>query len=63
MSLLAVTLLFLSSPSSHPLTLSPTPSCTLSLNRPSLYNNNIGDDGARALGEALKTNTTLTYLQ
>ena len=28
----------------------------------SLWNNNIGDDGARAVGDALKTNTTLTEL-
>ena len=28
----------------------------------SLQNNNIGDDGARAVGDALKTNTTLTEL-
>ena len=29
----------------------------------SLYNNNIGADGARAVGDALKTNKTLTYLE
>ena len=28
----------------------------------SLDNNNIGADGARAVGDALKTNTTLTEL-
>ena len=28
----------------------------------SLEKNNIGDDGARAVGDALKTNTTLTEL-
>ena len=28
----------------------------------SLVNNNIGDDGARALGEALKSNTVLKTL-
>ena len=28
----------------------------------SLENNNIGNDGARAVGDALKTNTTLTFL-
>ena len=39
--------------------------CTLSplLSPHSLYNNNIGADGARALGDALKTNKTLTYLE
>ena len=29
----------------------------------SLENNNIGADGARAVGDALKTNTTLTRLE
>ena len=29
----------------------------------SLENNNIGDDGARSVGDALKTNTTLTRLE
>jgi hypothetical protein len=29
----------------------------------SLYSNNIGDAGARALGEALQVNTTLTTLE
>ena len=29
----------------------------------SLHNNNIGDDGARAVGDALKTNTMLTTLK
>ena len=28
----------------------------------SLDNNNIGDDGARSVGDALKTNSTLTEL-
>ena len=36
---------------------------TSSLSSYSLDNNNIGDDGARVVGDALKTNTTLTYLE
>ena len=38
--------------------------CPLSplLSPRSLQNNNIGADGARAVGDALKTNTTLTEL-
>ena len=38
-------------------------SLTSSLSPYSLWNNNIGADGARALGDALKTNTTLTSLK
>ena len=38
-------------------------SLTSSLSPYSLSGNNIGDDGARAVGDALKTNTTLTYLK
>jgi hypothetical protein len=33
------------------------------LNMCSLRNNNIGDDGAQALGAALQVNTTLTKLR
>ena len=36
---------------------------TSSLSPYSLDNNNIGDDGVRAVGDALKTNNTLTYLK
>ena len=36
---------------------------TSSLSSYSLDNNNIGDDGARVVGDALKTNTTLTRLE
>ena len=35
---------------------------SLLLSLRSLYNNNIGADGARAVGDALKNNTTLTAL-
>ena len=40
---------------SHPHTLTPS--------RTSLYDNNIGPEGARALAETLRTNTTLTELK
>ena len=36
---------------------------TSSLSSYSLDNNNIGDEGARAVGDALKTNTTLKELR
>ena len=36
---------------------------TSSLSPYSLSGNNIGADGARAVGDSLKTNTTLTYLE
>ena len=38
-------------------------SLTSSLSPYSLSFKNIGADGARAVGDALKTNTTLTYLE
>ena len=42
-------------------------SCTLTQSRIvlvcSLLNNNIGDDGGKALGEALKVNSTLTSIE
>ena len=38
-------------------------SLTSSLSPYSLWNNNIGADGARAVGDALKTNKTLTTLR
>ena len=38
-------------------------SLTSSLSPYSLSGNNIGADGARAVGDALKTNTTLTTLK
>ena len=43
-------------------------SCTLTQSRIvvvvcSLYNNSIGDDGGKALGEALKVNSTLTSIK
>ena len=37
-------------------------SLTSSLSPRSLSGNNIGAGGARAVGDALKTNTTLTFL-
>ena len=45
------------------------PRCTRSFSHPSfcrvrrLYDNNLGDEGAMALAEALKSNTTLEYLE
>ena len=38
-------------------------SLTSSLSLRSLDSNNIGDEGARAVGDALKTNTTLKELR